>query len=152
MKILFLDIDGVLNTTESRIRNGLDHIDMEKVDLLKSIVFATDAKIVLSSTWRLKDRDLQLVKDALAEYGMEVYDSTPNGVELEPGTLWWDRSEEIKDWLKGKQVEKVAILDDWEDAGTGFGPSFFMTDENYGLTLTIAREVIGHLGYQHASV
>ena len=52
--VLFLDIDGVLNSREcwDRLR-GLRHkIDREKVALLNEVVAATDCRIVVSSTWR----------------------------------------------------------------------------------------------------
>ena len=56
MKIVFLDIDGVLNSLNYRRRMGMqyfsDMIDRRKMPLLKKIVEATNAKIVLSTTWR----------------------------------------------------------------------------------------------------
>ena len=56
MKVVFLDIDGVLNddTTPSRTKSRLIFVDREKLLRLKRIVAATGAKIVLSSTWRHK--------------------------------------------------------------------------------------------------
>ncbi len=62
MKIIFLDVDGVLNCHntfkkqhEKYIKTGIWEIEIElsKVKLLKQIVDNTNAKIVLSSTWRL---------------------------------------------------------------------------------------------------
>ena len=62
MKIIFLDIDGVLNCMGSKSRcQGFIGIDNDKVKRLKQIVDATDAKIVLTSTWKLswnKNSDL----------------------------------------------------------------------------------------------
>lgn len=45
-KIIFLDIDGVLNTAFTRKRN--EHIDDFRVKLLSDIVQQTNAKIVLT--------------------------------------------------------------------------------------------------------
>jgi len=47
MKVIFLDFDGVITTPES-------HYELcpKKMALLKKIVDATDAKIVISSSWR----------------------------------------------------------------------------------------------------
>ena len=54
MKVIFLDVDGVLNTKYSKSRCGrFIGIDKDKVAQLKRIVDETDAEIVLSSTWRL---------------------------------------------------------------------------------------------------
>ena len=51
MKIIFLDIDGVLNSSEYRKRMGRKYyteiIDRSKMPLLKRIVDATDSTIIL---------------------------------------------------------------------------------------------------------
>ena len=53
MNVIFLDIDGVLNYSESESRNGLYlGIDSKRIKNLAKIVAATDAKIVLTSTWK----------------------------------------------------------------------------------------------------
>lgn len=56
-KIIFLDIDGVLNSEEyfktlPPVSTELDDIDESKVQLLKEIVDRTEVQLVLSSTWR----------------------------------------------------------------------------------------------------
>ena len=59
MKIIFLDIDGVLNSDEyfDKIKNlninGIENdIDIRKIILLKKSLDETGAKIVLTSSWR----------------------------------------------------------------------------------------------------
>ena len=53
MKIVFLDIDGVLNCEGSRSRcAGYRGIDDKKAENLAQIVKATGAEIVLVSTWK----------------------------------------------------------------------------------------------------
>ena len=51
-KIIFLDIDGVLATPEY-LKDGEWALNPVKQNILKSIIDETDAKIVLSSSWRL---------------------------------------------------------------------------------------------------
>ena len=55
-KIIFLDIDGVLNSIDyfehTKHCKGYSEINPKKVKLLKEIVDRTGAEIVLSSTWR----------------------------------------------------------------------------------------------------
>ena len=53
MKIIFLDIDGVLNCQKSQSKcGGLIGIDDKKVKVLRKIVESTNAKIVLCSSWK----------------------------------------------------------------------------------------------------
>jgi len=138
MKVIFLDIDGVLNNFSLIQANGFDYIDQGMVSTLGLIVAETGAEIVLSSTWRINPRDKALVEAALERQGMSVMDSTPD--------LGGWRAAEISKWLEGApQVESFAILDDVDDAGFGMGSSFFQTDPEVGLTVDIARKASSHL-------
>lgn len=49
-KVIFLDIDGVLNTSYTKYRDEV--LDDFRLDYLAKIVNKTHAKIVLTSTWR----------------------------------------------------------------------------------------------------
>lgn len=143
MRVIFLDIDGVLNNWEGLSEYGIHYIDAEKVSLLKSIVYATDAKIVLSSTWRIKSEDFAMVKAVLLSQGMEIYDITPS---LMSGT----RGNEIRVWLgqTALPVDKYAILDDDVSAGydgDSVDPGYFQTYMEVGLTIKIAQDVIKYL-------
>lgn len=138
MKVVFLDIDGVLNTYDMVQRNGFDYIDRSMVALLASVVRDTGAELVLSSFWRLDPKDRLLVDLALKEFGIFLYDKTPSV----PGP----RANEIAAWLAANtQVEKYAILDDTDDAGVGMEHSFFQTSAEVGLTREIVSKVTLHL-------
>lgn len=144
MRVLFLDIDGVLNTHKSIGRFGFDFIDNILVALVARIVRETDCKIVLSSTWRIEEKDRMLVTRELAEQGLTIHDCTPvitRGCWEEGG--WVRRHEEIQSWLNQNPVDRFAILDDMDDAC--IEGSFFRTDENTGLTVQITEQVIQHL-------
>src|ERR1700728_3493853 len=52
MKVIFLDIDGVLNNHQFDTEIMCGQIHKDKVILLNSILRRTDARIVLSSAWR----------------------------------------------------------------------------------------------------
>lgn len=113
MKVIFLDVDGVLNDqTWLHLMNS--EIDKTRVARLAEIVKATGAVIVLSSSWRtlpdeLDDIDMwvwdQLV-NALHEYNMSIYDRTP--------VIGMDRPLEIRTWLDqhAGQVDAFISLDD----------------------------------------
>ena len=110
MKVIFLDIDGVLNSDEyldkvkkSEIQGIERDIDVEKVKLLKRAIDETGARVVLSSSWRYT-RNARDLKELLANYGIRV-DSTPY--------IQDERGLEIKKWLSENQgVEDFIILDD----------------------------------------
>lgn len=145
MKVIFLDIDGVLNTPKTIKKFGFDFIDNILVALVARIVRETKAEIILSSTWRLQEKDKNLVAQALAQHNLEIFDCTPeirrSGGWTENG--WVRRHEEIQAWINSNQVERFAILDDLDDAC--IQGCFFQTNENIGLTVAIAEEIIKHL-------
>lgn len=138
MKVLFLDVDGVLNNYDLIRTNGLDYIDQSMVRLIGIIVSRTGASVVLSSTWRIKPKDTDMVSSSLGAQGIMLYSKTPVTSKI--------RAEEISMWLEeNPEVELYAILDDDENAGVGLEESFFQTDPEIGITPEIARKVISHL-------
>ena len=140
MKVVFLDIDGVLNNISLLYHYGFDYIDRDMVVLFANIIKRTGAKIVLSSTWRLDDTSREIVSRILADYGLDVFDKTPK-IEGSP------RSEEISSWLdEHPDVLRYAILDDNSDAGIGMEGSFFKTDAENGLDSDTAERITAHLG------
>ena len=109
MKVVFLDIDGVLNDAATIMESEKDLPTKDHLDCLKTIIDATDAKIILSSTWRLFPGARNDVKNALRNVGLEFIDKTK---ELR------DRASEIQEWLsRHPEVEKFVILDDEEISG-----------------------------------
>ena len=100
MKILFLDIDGVLNSRAYDRRRNWDeqtNIDETRLPLLREIVDRTGAAIVLISTWRAHLDDGMNARDAageyvvrtFAKYGLRIFGKTP---DLGPGA---DRKDEV---------------------------------------------------------
>jgi hypothetical protein len=142
LKIIFLDVDGVLNTVRDYRLFGHGYINDEFVALLARIVERTAARIVLASNWRLLDRDQRLVEDALSLHNLEIFDVTPT-LEPEVDGEHVFRHKEIQRWLDTHTPDKFAILDD--DSRANINGSFFQTDETVGLTQEIARQVIAHL-------
>ena len=129
MKVIFLDVDGVLNSAQDgySIRLKTD----SHLKLLQYIVKETGAKIVLSSSWRIGFTPAS--KNLLArfkEYGLELMDCTP---ELS-GTC---RGDEIRKWLEEfeveNDVERFAILDDEADMAEFTESNLIQTDTNVGL-------------------
>lgn len=117
MNVIMLDIDGVLNYFDCKARCGpYLGIEDDKVKLLKQIVDATDAKIVLSSTWRLGinnqgkhlENHIPYLKEKLGKYGLEIYDKTEY-----LGSRGDFRGKEINEWLtRHPEVDQWVVLDD----------------------------------------
>lgn len=138
MKILFLDVDGVLNTYKT---GGLYTLTKTKLKLLQEIVLKTDCKIVLSSTWRKDDYAFRKLIKTLSYRGMQIYGKTPVLHNVPRGV-------EIAAWLEAnahERVQRYAILDDDSDMLESQLRNFFQTDGDYGLTNTIAYRVTHHL-------
>ena len=151
MKVIFTDIDGVLNddTTPTRTKSRMIFVDEEKLLRLKRIVDATQAKIVLSSTWRY-DRDdsryngdfLEL-QEAFHRHGLEFYSFTP------VDAIGIRRGMEIKAWLGlHPEVDWYIILDDelFDFEERGLLPRLVKTVWwDGGLTEALAQEAIALL-------
>lgn len=110
MKVIFLDVDGVLNRGKQ-----MEKVEDDKIELLNQIVKATNAEIVLSSDWRYwlntNDEDVMLLKRKLSSVGIEIMSSTPI-------TKHGYRGAEICQWINewtGEGIERFVILDDRDD-------------------------------------
>ncbi len=137
MKVLFLDIDGVVNCQKTFMTDKRQMYPLDKymAFLVGRIVLETNCKVVLSSAWRNHPDGISAVEDSV----VSIIDKTPNN---RSGI----RGNEIKSWLdKHQEVEKYAILDDDSDMLEEQIPNFFKTNWLTGLTDEIAQSVIEHL-------
>lgn len=135
MKVIFLDVDGVLND-DLAYKAALNNPDKDTFDdsdnptdehlkQLKEIVEETGAKIVLSSSWRCSSKGLAILLESLYKYGMTLFSITEEGVpanifnnlHIKPkntarktwdGTnevIIYDRGAEIMAWLMKNRVK-----------------------------------------------
>lgn len=136
MKILFLDVDGVLNYAGCVYRmprsNGTLGVDPKQVAMVRRIVRDTGCKVVLSSSWRLYKPDAEYIKKKI-----DYIDVTPD----HRGTT--DRGCEVIAWLAEHPTDVHAILDDSSDFHKG--QPLFKTAWDTGLTPEITQQVIDHL-------
>lgn len=124
MKVIFLDVDGVLNSEKLIKEKKGDIIDRSKVRILKNIIEKTGAKVVLSSGWRLwfddnllpKDGYSQLLYEALKGFNIELFDKTPDFSTEEirtRKTFSHIKGKEILNWLDNhKEIENYIVIDD----------------------------------------
>lgn len=135
MNIIFLDIDGVLNSAEGDLKAAVTGRDLMAPDpklvvRLLGILQETGAKIVLTSTWRL---------DKTMTWPFPVYDKTPRGPV-------GDRCDEIVAWLNAHlgETEAFVIVDDEPDAFIGFDPEVCVhVDSRTGLDADDAARIVG---------
>ena len=163
MKVLFLDIDGVLNsenwfayriycvknnmvnilmnfvdTDDRNIKHKLTMLDDRAIANLNRIIEETGCKVVLSSSWRSSIESENIFTQNLLKlkgFKYEFYDVTPR--------LWFSdfstrRGEEINVWLDKEsekhEIESFVILDDDSDMLPEQMNNFIHVDGQVGLT------------------
>lgn len=149
MKVIFLDFDGVLNCVKYLLtcENQGMVIDPTRMVLLKELVDATDAKIVLSTSWREHwakdaaecDSTGKLINQIFSACHLQIFDKTP---QLRSG-----REVQIKSWLdRHPEVTSFVVLDDRLLYGD-FLDGHFVKTSNYfdGLDETDVKQAIGIL-------
>jgi hypothetical protein len=104
MKVIFLDVDGVLNDWDTPALSKYLWYKESCMKQLQLLVKNTGAKIVVSSTWKYSEELMTKLKNVLEKYGLSVYDVTPDLSDKPP---------EIRAYLEvHPEVENYVILDD----------------------------------------
>ena len=117
MKIIFLDIDGVLNGAFSRHigdadENAVvrswdnphgDYVELSILNILRRIIEQTGAKVVITSSWAHSDEDG-------VNIGIMMDIPTIDKTWCTGGSL--QRGESVLDWIDSHDVESYIIIDD----------------------------------------
>lgn len=154
-KIIFLDVDGVLNSEsffiqeeqkqKIKVNQGLS-IDFKKVKLLNKIVEATGAKIVISSTWRLNHYDLLLSLFSTYGFKGEILGKTEKGhcFNCVRGNLilQWMKTNENLIGIPYYNYYNYVILDDSTDMLYWQRNNFVNINNKIGLNKRNARKAI----------
>ncbi len=153
--IVFLDIDGVLHSFDYEkylTNHNMDWFDKDGaifapdcIDALKELINVTNAKIVISSSWkdsRICKNVLFILKDIWKRRNLsgEIIDVTPTLTPDELQSLYGIRTTrkwkgyEIDLWLKhNPQYQSYIIIDD-QDVVLDYQKTFFIkTNGNKGL-------------------
>jgi hypothetical protein len=153
MKVIFLDVDGVLNSVddlmEYREKNNIkgsilyDDIADKRVLLLKELVEKSKAEIVISSSWRMgwlrngKPKELNpngllyKLQTKLKEFNLNFIDVTPS---LWDKDIRYTRGDEIRTWLENHpEVTNFVILDDEDDMCEFTKSNLVQTTYEHGL-------------------
>ena len=164
-KIIFLDIDGVLNSNfwndshQMEISDG-KLIDSEKVKLLAELIETTDSEIVLHSGWRFWfDENIKPLRDEarhleflLARHGLKISGITPDlsddeikrtkkfsKVKAREILLWLDNNPQVENWL---------VLDDLDLHNEIIAEHQVMTDSAVGMTEEDVDKAVGFLNVE----
>ena len=162
-KVLFLDIDGVINTKEWHSKMTKDTpkdeygyaFDPVSVANLAHIIDETGADTVISSSWKFygvpKLRDMWQKRNLPGH----ILDITPNTVSdemllnanLDEFQLGVCRGNEIKEWLSrhGRKVSNYVIIDDYDDLLPEQEDHVVLTDTLVGITAFDAEKAIAIL-------
>jgi hypothetical protein len=143
LKIIFLDVDGVLNSDNSKSRLPLSKKLLKN---LREIVKETGAKIVVSSTWRRDEFAMKKLRRALEYKKMKIYSSTTIHYFM-PRQI---RGDEIDLWLKShSEIDSYVILDDCSDFHDHHMQNFVQTDCRVGLTESDVKRAINILNKEN---
>jgi hypothetical protein len=145
-KIIFLDIDGVLNVYE----NGSDEFGKlfykQYEENLRRIIEETGADIVISSTWRYAGLDKMQLMWEMRDLPGRVIGITPFFREH-----LTKRGEEIAEWIRENNISNYCIIDDCADMLPEQEMFFVKTAKNFehedslkgiGLTKKCAEKAI----------
>lgn len=164
-KYIFLDIDGVLNS-EHTSNESCENMDQKMASIISDqlvknlsyLVEKTDAKIILSSSWRIyfnentkKSNNLfaLILLASLDKHNLELHDMIP----FVKGQFSSERGLEIKTYIDKHNIEDYVVIDDEEfsDFSTHLDMSRFIQttfgDENTsveeeGLNKKVAKKAI----------
>ena len=160
--ILFLDVDGVLNSLRTRTagldagRSAFDSglPDAEHLALLARLVNTTGCQLVLSSTWRYNPEDEEAIEAALKSAGIRpLYGATPYSSAT--GSSAVSRGKEIMDWLRDSKPPSVVAWIAVDDLDLHAWCSdmidedhFELCDDDVGLTTANVDSAIAKLARQ----
>lgn len=139
MNIIFLDIDGVLNSINKLIsvynqtkrpHSGYSYpFDEVCLENLKLLVESTNSKLVITSTWRRDQEGVDTLINVLKKYNLDtkVIGYTP--------ILNTERWIEIKQFLSTLSIQPNFIILDDDSDFRELLPYLIKTDAQVGLTL-----------------
>jgi hypothetical protein len=139
MKLLFLDIDGVMTNDEQVINpNHLYSFSPSCVEVLNQILRTHNIKIILTSSWRTVF-DAEKLNQIFTENGVI---QTPAGQTPSISNL--KRGLEIKKYLEKRNPTHFVILDDM--LISGFPKNFIPINPATGLTkehIPMINQILG---------
>jgi hypothetical protein len=138
VKVIFLDIDGVLNCATTPNPRKFPYIIDPKA--IQATTSAHRAKVVLSSTWRYDPAGIFSAKHWRVPF-IDVIPDMPNR----------PRRDEVIAWLKTHpKVKRFVVIDDEDDELDQL--PLFQPSASTGFTETIAKGVANYLDMRRTPV
>ena len=141
-KLIFLDIDGVLNSSIGR-GPYISDMEIEKLTLLKKLIDDSNALgVVITSDRRYSNIDMKDKREAFDKYGISIIGEIrrPNIDDLDD-----NRGKQILDYLSSSKddIDKIVILDDNDDGISNiFEDEFILVNHFFGLNEDIYNKAI----------
>lgn len=155
-KIIFLDVDGVLNYSHYT-NDATNDIDPAKVQMLADLCDKTNAKVVITSSWRgsknYTPRIYTVLRNVLNTYNVPVLGDAPyielefsqkhtavNHIDFTDCTTFkygTGRGAEVKQYIDEHHIKKYVIFDDedWDWKSYGLAEHWCKStyyDEHHG--------------------
>lgn len=133
MKLIFLDIDGVLNSATGK-EPYVSDMEAEKLKLLKKLIDDSGSSgVVVTSDRRYSKVDMEDKTEAFDQFEIFIVGETrrPNQDDLED-----NRGKQIMDYLSSSKedIDKIVILDDNDDGISNFfEEEFILVNRFFGL-------------------
>ena len=141
MKIIFLDIDGVLNST-SGTEPYISDMEVDKLVLLKQLIDISGSfGIVIISDRRYSEIDMRNKIFSFNKYGIKVIGCLRNPND----DLNDSRGKQIMDYLADskEEIERMVILDDNDDGiSVLFEKEFILVNKTKGLNLEAYNQAL----------
>ena len=159
-RIIFLDFDGVLNTARNIARLRAEGkplsdefgylLDAEAVTNLQTIIEQTDAKVVISSSWKFEGLERMQQLWRARRLPGRLLDITPDYLgcigEIDPSNpdTFVGKGNEIKAWLERHAAAdcRYVILDDTPDVLASQRENYIQINDECGITAANAKRAI----------
>ena len=145
MKLIFLDIDGVLNSATGK-EPYISDMEVEKLKLLKKLIDDSGSSgVVITSDRRYSKIDMEHKTEAFDQFEIFIVGETrrPNQDDLED-----NRGKQIMDYLSSSKedIDRIVILDDNDDGISNFfEEEFILVNHFYGLNEEVFHKALNIL-------
>ena len=142
MKLIFLDIDGVLNSATGK-EPYVSDMEVEKLKLLKKLIDDSGSTgVVITSDRRYSKVDMEDKTEAFDQFEIFIVGETrrPNQDDLED-----NRGKQIMDYLSSSKedIDRIVILDDNDDGISNFfEEEFILVNRFFGLNDSVYQKAL----------